>query len=206
MTHALKSGYKLVDCAYCYGNEDEVGAGLAAAFAEGAAKREDVFVVSKVWATYNSRVEEGLDKSLKSLGLDYVDLYLVHWPALANPEGEFLPFSPFPSLLLCLCEGVLTRLGKGNHDKFPTKEDGTRDMIASWNHVDTWKQMEALVAKGKVKAIGVCNVRQLQSPSYSHNAPTTKPLWPQPLTIDGRYSTAKSTSTSSSRRPRSPRP
>ncbi|KAI9904425.1 hypothetical protein N3K66_000954 [Trichothecium roseum] len=131
VTHALKSGYRLVDCAYCYGNEDEVGAGLAAAFAEGAARREDVFVVSKVWATYNSRVEEGLDKSLKSLGLDYVDLYLVHWPALANPEG--------------------------NHDKFPTKEDGTRDMITSWNHVDTWKQMEALVEKGKVKAIGVCN-------------------------------------------------
>lgn len=40
-------------------------------------KREDVFVVTKVWATYNTRVEEGLDKSLKSLGLDYVDLLLV---------------------------------------------------------------------------------------------------------------------------------
>jgi len=76
VTHALKSGYKLIDGAYCYGNEDEVGAGLAEAFASGI-KREDVFVVSKVWATYNTRVELGLDKSLKSLGLDYVDLFLV---------------------------------------------------------------------------------------------------------------------------------
>lgn len=74
---ALKKGYKLVDGAYCYGNEDEVGAGLADAFASGEIKREDVFVVSKVWATYNTRVELGLDKSLKSLGLDYVDLFLV---------------------------------------------------------------------------------------------------------------------------------
>lgn len=92
MAHALKGGYKLVDCAYCYGNEDEVGEGLAEAFAAGV-KREDVFVMTKVWATYTSRVELGLDKSLKALGLDYVDLFLVHWPLLLNPEGE-LP-SPF---------------------------------------------------------------------------------------------------------------
>ncbi len=73
---ALKNGYKLVDGAYCYANEDEVGQGLAAAFAAGV-KREDVYVVTKVWNTYNTRVELGLDKSLKSLGLDYVDLFLV---------------------------------------------------------------------------------------------------------------------------------
>ena len=76
VSHALQNGYKLVDGAYCYGNEDEVGEGLKEAFAAGV-KREDVFVVSKVWTTYSTRVEQGLDKSLKSLGLDYVDLYLV---------------------------------------------------------------------------------------------------------------------------------
>lgn len=72
----MKSGYKLIDCAYCYANEEEVGQGLAEAFAAGV-KREDIFVVTKVWATYTTRVELGLDKSLKSLGLDYVDLFLV---------------------------------------------------------------------------------------------------------------------------------
>ncbi len=76
MAYGLKAGYKLVDGAYCYGNEDEVGQGLKEAFAAGV-KREDVFVVTKVWATYNTRVELGLDKSLASLGLDYVDLFLV---------------------------------------------------------------------------------------------------------------------------------
>lgn len=76
VSYALQNGYKLVDGAYCYGNEDEVGEGLKEAFATGV-KREDVFVVTKVWATYNTRVQEGLDKSLKSLGLDYVDLLLV---------------------------------------------------------------------------------------------------------------------------------
>lgn len=76
VSYALQNGYKLVDGAYCYGNEDEVGEGLKEAFAAGV-KREDVFVVTKVWATYNTRVAEALDKSLKSLGLDYVDLLLV---------------------------------------------------------------------------------------------------------------------------------
>lgn len=73
---ALKEGYKLVDCAYCYGNEDEVGQGLKDAFASGV-KREDVFIMTKAWCTYQTRVDLALEKSLKSLGLDYVDLFLV---------------------------------------------------------------------------------------------------------------------------------
>lgn len=77
VSYALQNGYRLVDCAYCYGNEDEVGQGLKEAFGSGAVKRDDVFIMTKAWATYNTRIEEGLDKSLKSLGLDYVDLYLI---------------------------------------------------------------------------------------------------------------------------------
>lgn len=108
-----------------------MGEGIREAVASGI-KREDIFVVTKVWATYNTRVELGLEKSLKNLGLDYVDLFLVHWPLLLNPEG--------------------------NDDKFPKKPDGTRDIIKDYNHVDTWKQMEKLIGTGKTKAIGVCNV------------------------------------------------
>ncbi|KAF7558521.1 hypothetical protein G7046_g5636 [Stylonectria norvegica] len=130
VSFALKDGYKLVDGAYCYGNEDEVGQGLKEAFAAGI-KREDIFVMTKVWATYNTRVELGLDKSLKSLGLDYVDMFLVHWPLLLNPEG--------------------------NDDKFPKLPDGSRDIIRDYNHVDGWKQMEKLVATGKTKGVGVSN-------------------------------------------------
>lgn len=76
VSYALKSGYKLVDCAYVYGNEEEVGKGLKEAFDAGV-KREDIYIMTKVWASYNTRVEECLDKSLKSLGVDYVDMYLV---------------------------------------------------------------------------------------------------------------------------------
>ncbi|KAH8907560.1 Aldo/keto reductase [Coniochaeta sp. PMI_546] len=130
VSYALKQGYKLIDGAYCYGNEEAVGEGIKEALASGI-KREDIFVVTKVWATYNTRVELGLEKSLKNLGLDYVDLFLVHWPLLMNPEG--------------------------NDDKFPKLPDGSRDIIRDHNHVDTWKQMEKLLPGGKTKAIGVCN-------------------------------------------------
>lgn len=85
--YALKVGYRLIDGAYCYANENEVGQGLKAAFDAGVVKREDVFVVSKVWATYNTRVALGLDKSLKSLGLDYVDLYLIVRPLSSRGIG-----------------------------------------------------------------------------------------------------------------------
>ncbi|KAL2269374.1 hypothetical protein VTJ83DRAFT_1558 [Remersonia thermophila] len=131
VVEALRAGYRLIDCAYCYANEEEVGQGLADAFAEGIVRREDVFVVTKVWATYTTRCALGLDKSLKALGLEYVDLLLVHWPLLMNPEG--------------------------NDDRFPKLPNGERDIIRSHNHVDTWKQMEQLLGSGKAKGIGVSN-------------------------------------------------
>lgn len=59
-----------------YGNEAEVGEGLA----EAGVERKDIFITTKVWCTFHSRVEECLDRSLKALGTEYVDLYLMHWP------------------------------------------------------------------------------------------------------------------------------
>ncbi|TVY48833.1 D-galacturonate reductase [Lachnellula occidentalis] len=137
VSYALSIGYRHIDAAYCYANEDEVGEGLKDAFKSGI-KREDVFVTTKLWCTYHSRVEQALDKSLKSLGLDYVDLYLVHWPVAMNPNG--------------------------NHEKFPKLPDGSRDLIRDHSHIQTWKSMEKLLATGKVKAIGVANysVRNLE--------------------------------------------
>jgi glycerol 2-dehydrogenase (NADP+) len=70
-----------------YQNEEDVGKGIKAAIDAGLVKREDLFVTTKLWNIYANRVEEGLDTSLKSLGLDYVDLYLVHWPVRMNDKG-----------------------------------------------------------------------------------------------------------------------
>ncbi|KAI0435969.1 reductase-like protein [Xylaria telfairii] len=131
VTYALKVGYKLIDAAYCYGNEDEVGQGIAAAIKAGYVTRAEIFVVTKLWNTYATRAEVGLDKSLKALGLDYVDQFLVHWAVGMNPEG--------------------------NDDRFPRLPDGSRDITWDHDHTATWKQMEALLATGKTRSIGVCN-------------------------------------------------
>ncbi|OQE27914.1 hypothetical protein PENFLA_c005G06538 [Penicillium flavigenum] len=129
--HAIKVGYRHIDAALCYGNENEVGQGIKEAIDAGIVKREDLFVTTKLWCSYHARVEEGLQQSLKDLGLDYVDLYLMHWPLAMNP--------------------------KGNHNLFPKLADGSRDIVHSHSHVTTWKSMEKLVGTGKVKAIGVSN-------------------------------------------------
>jgi glycerol 2-dehydrogenase (NADP+) len=66
--------------------------GLQDASKSGTVKREDVFVTTKLWCTYHTRVEENFEKSLKALGMDYIDLYLMHWPIAMNPEGEYTRF------------------------------------------------------------------------------------------------------------------
>lgn len=75
--HALNCGYRHIDCAFMYQNESEVGEAFKEAFDSGVCKREDVFVTTKLWCTYHSRVQECLNMSLERLGLDYVDSYLV---------------------------------------------------------------------------------------------------------------------------------
>ncbi len=79
---ALGAGYRHIDTAYIYGNEAEVGEGLRAS----GVKREDVFVTTKHWVTERGyeKTLAAVDTSLKLLGLDYVDLYLVHWPCVAK--------------------------------------------------------------------------------------------------------------------------
>jgi glycerol 2-dehydrogenase (NADP+) len=85
--YALNAGYRHIDCAFAYSNESEVGEALKEAFA-GGLKREEVFITSKLWCTYHRRVEENLDLCLKNLGLDYLDLFLMHWPVPMNQNGR----------------------------------------------------------------------------------------------------------------------
>lgn len=131
--HALRAGYRHIDCAYAYSNESEVGQAITQAITEGVIRREDLFVTTKLWCTYHTRVREALDNSLAALQLEYVDMYLMHWPVAMNPNG--------------------------NHELFPKLANGKRDIDFSRHHVDTYLEMEQLLADNtsKVKGIGVAN-------------------------------------------------
>ncbi|KAA6299955.1 MAG: Aldo/keto reductase, partial [Candidatus Ordinivivax streblomastigis] len=77
---AIRLGYRHIDCASVYGNEKEIGAAIAKVIKEGVVTREELWITSKVWNDSHDRVAESARKSLKDLQLDYLDLYLVHWP------------------------------------------------------------------------------------------------------------------------------
>lgn len=81
---ALKAGYRHIDCAWAYGNENEVGEGIKAS----GVPRSEIFIVSKLWSTFHRTPEKGLQESLDKLGTDYLDLYLMHWPIPLNGENK----------------------------------------------------------------------------------------------------------------------
>ena len=136
---AVRAGYRHFDCACDYGNEAEVGDGIAAAIEQGLCRREELWVTSKLWNTYHSKnhVRQALEHSLRDLKLEYLDLYLIHFPI----SLRFVPFHMrYPP------EWVFD----------PTAEHPRMEPV----HVpiaETWGAMEDLVKAGLVRNIGVAN-------------------------------------------------
>jgi len=90
---ALKAGYRHIDCASVYQNEDEVGDALHHVISRNLISRKDLFICSKVWNSDHGarKVRQACEASLKALKVDYLDLYLIHWPVTGNVGSEVSP-------------------------------------------------------------------------------------------------------------------
>ncbi|MFC6175598.1 aldo/keto reductase [Companilactobacillus huachuanensis] len=92
VANGIKQGYRLIDTAQVYGNEEGTGEGISRGLKENNLQREDLFITSKVWnnhLTYDETIAAAND-SLKKLGLDYLDLYLIHWPGDDSFKDSYL--------------------------------------------------------------------------------------------------------------------
>jgi len=133
---AVENGFRHIDCAFVYGNEKEVGVVFDEIIGEGkVVDRQDMFIAGKLWCTEHAadRVEAACRSSLADLGLDYFDLYIVHWPT------GFVP-------------------GQGN---VPRGEDG-KVLFSGVSIEETWAAMEKLVDIGLVRSIGLSNFNSRQ--------------------------------------------
>lgn len=129
---AIRCGYRMFDCASVYGNEDVIGRVFAEAFAEGAVKRDELFITSKVWNDMHSKgdVLVSCAKTLKDLQLENVDVYFMHWP--------------FPNYHAPGCDA-----DSRNPNSRPFSVD---------EFMDTWQQMERLADMGLTRHIGMSSM------------------------------------------------
>lgn len=136
---AIEVGYRHLDCACDYGNEHLVGEGIKSALEAGFCTREDLWVTGKLWNTYHApqHVRAACERSLSDLGLEQLDLFLIHFPI----SLEFVPFEE--------------RYPPGWVD--PSEEGAAMKPIVV-SYAETWAAMEKLVDDGLVKRIGVCNL------------------------------------------------
>ena len=133
---SIKSGVRLIDTAYKYGNEKEVGEGIALALKDTKLnlKREDLTIMGKIWLNYRNDPESALRNTLKNLQLDYIDIYMDHWPS--GEDYREIAIKKF--------------------DRRDIKYD-PRDKFKMTSVYEFWPKMEKLVELGLAKSIGVSN-------------------------------------------------
>lgn len=144
---AVAAGYRLIDTAVSYGNEVEVGAGVARAIADGLVSREDLFITTKLFVNnvFNqATAAEAIDESMAKLGLDYIDLVLLH-----QPYGD--TFGAWRALAEAQADGRIKSIGISNFDsaqmiEFTRMNDMKVTPQVNQIEINPWNQRKADLA------------------------------------------------------------
>ncbi|XP_063983416.1 aldo-keto reductase family 1 member B1-like [Diachasmimorpha longicaudata] len=133
--YAIDNGYRHIDTAFFYQNEKEIGNAISEKIKNGTVTREDLFITTKIWNNSHAqdKVVPMCRKSLANLGLDYVDLYLIHWPFGFQEGDELMP-----------------------------KDSNGKLLFSDIDFLDTWKGMEECVRLGLARSIGISNFNSAQ--------------------------------------------
>jgi alcohol dehydrogenase (NADP+) len=174
---AIKDGYRHIDCAAIYGNEKEVGEALSQAFEEDLVNREEMWITSKLWNDSHKKdqVIPALKNTLKDLKLDYLDLYLVHWPVafksgVSFPENEkdFLSLSEVPltetweGMQKTVDEGLAQHIGVSNF-----KKEKIQHLIDNSDFVPEMNQVEMHPLLPQEELVQYCKDRSIHLTAYS---------------------------------------
>ncbi|MXV38508.1 aldo/keto reductase [Flavobacteriaceae bacterium Ap0902] len=151
--NALKMGYRHFDCAHIYQNEEEIGQAFQTAFDQGLVKREDLWITSKLWNNSHNKeeVEPAIRRTLENLQLNYLDLYLVHWPIaykndFENPQhrdeyytpGEVSLGETWSGMIQAKRDGLAKHIGVSNFNIHQIKQiiDETQE-IPEMNQIES---------------------------------------------------------------------
>lgn len=172
--HAFAAGYRLIDTAMIYGNEADVGR----AFVASGLSREDVFITTKLWKEHHGfeRATRAFERSLKNLGMDYADLYLVHWPGGGDRKGSWKALENIYE------EGRCRAIGVSNYTM-----DHLDELLSLCRHQPAVNQVELNPFLNQKDLLGYCADKGIQIEAYGPLTHAAKLHDPRLLTMAARY-------------------
>lgn len=166
----VDAGIRAIDCAKVYGNERAVGRELRMLIDEGVVQREELFITSKLWNDDHSDPRKALLRSLEALGLDYLDLYLIHWPMAWRKGTIMVPDSRISSSMLetwarmesLIEEGLTRHVGVSNFDRTRLEE-----ILANCRVKPYCNQIELHPRNSQPKLVAFCLAQGIRVVAWS---------------------------------------
>ncbi|KAF7877450.1 hypothetical protein EAF04_001127 [Stromatinia cepivora] len=187
VAYAIEIGYRQIDCAAAYQNEADVGRGIKEGLKRAGLKRADIWVTSKLWNDHHGayeNVEKGLNQTLQDLGLEYLDLYLMHWPIGFSPDGtKDLDHVQTYKSLTSLPKTRVLNIGVSNFSPLQLKNVVSTGILPYTHQMELhpYLQQSAWVATHKALGIKMTAYSPLGNTNPTYHSSTSSPKGQQKI-------------------------